>query len=163
MTGRLRKLAFMAAVIWGSVASGQGMAPSTTADAGVRAAIERGNAEYIAAFAHSDPAALARVYAPDGARMADKGGYARGRDAIAAVVRTLLGGTGPIQVTIETVDLWVVDDVAYETGKWRYRFTPPGKGAQSVTGRYVTEWKRQPDGGWRIIADVGVPGTEWGG
>jgi ketosteroid isomerase-like protein len=24
-------------------------------------------------------------------------------------------------------------------------------------GRYVTLWRRQPDGGWKIWADIGVP------
>ncbi|HEX4574922.1 MAG TPA: SgcJ/EcaC family oxidoreductase [Gemmatimonadales bacterium] len=133
--------------------------PDSAVRADVRKAIDRGNAEYIAALGRADAGALAKVYAPDGARMGEHGAFAQGRAAIAAMVRDLLHGTGPITVTVETVDLWVVHDLAYETGKWRYTFTPPQKSTQSVGGRYLTVWQRQPEGGWRIIADMGIPGT----
>ena len=33
-----------------------------------------------------------------------------------------------------------------------------GKAEQTIGGRYVTTWKRQADGGWKIKSDVGVPG-----
>ncbi len=29
----------------------------------------------------------------------------------------------------------------------------------SVTGNYVSIWRRQPDGRWKIILDIGTPGT----
>lgn len=125
----------------------------------VRAAIDAGNAAYIAAFAKGDSEALARVYDPNGTRLVANGNTVRGRTAIADQVRRILEQSGPIEVTIDTVELWVVDDLAYETGKWTYSFTPPGQSKQTIGGRYVTIWKRQPDGGWKIFADMGVPGT----
>jgi uncharacterized protein (TIGR02246 family) len=144
-------------------ACGMGLGAQTPPDSGARAdvrkAIDRGNADYIAALGRADADALALVYAPDGVRMGEHGAVTQGRAAVAEVVRGMLRGTGPITVDIETVDLWLVHDTAYETGKWRYTFTPPQKSTQSVGGRYLTVWKRQPDGGWRIIADMGIPGT----
>jgi ketosteroid isomerase-like protein len=65
--------------------------------------------------------------------------------------------TGPIKVSIETQDLWSVDDLVYETGQYTYTFTPPGKSATRIGGHYVTIWKRQADGGWKITVDMGVP------
>ncbi len=29
----------------------------------------------------------------------------------------------------------------------------------AADGRYVTIWKEQASGGWKILADMGVPGT----
>ena len=49
-----------------------------------------------------------------------------------------------------------MDDLAYETGKYTYTFTPPGKAETQTGGHYVTIWKRQADGGWKIMADMGV-------
>lgn len=127
--------------------------------AAVRAAIDSGNAEYIAAYAAADAKALARVYDPDGARLSDNGTMARGREAIAASVGRFLGRVGPVRVRLETVDHWVVKDQAYETGIWSYTYASRGESERTVGGRYVTVWRQQPDGGWRILADLGVPGT----
>lgn len=125
----------------------------------VRTAIDLGNAEYIAAYAVADADALARVYDPDGARLSGRGRVARGREAIAASVNRWLERVGPVRVRLETMDLWVIEDRAYETGIWSYTFAPPGDAERTIGGRYVTVWSRQPDGGWRILADLGVPGT----
>ena len=125
----------------------------------VRAAIDDGNASYIAAYAQSDAAALAKVYDPDGSRLNDNGRMDRGRDAIAASVGEFLSRVGPVRVRLETVDMWIVGDQAYETGIWSYTFTPPGEDERTLGGRYVTVWRQQTDGDWKILADLGVPGT----
>ena len=84
---------------------------------------------------------------------------ARGRSGIADDVGKFLSLVGPVRVTLETKDLWLVDDTAYETGLWSYAFQPKGKAEQRIGGHYVTLWRRQADGGWKIWADLGVPGT----
>jgi uncharacterized protein (TIGR02246 family) len=124
----------------------------------VRKAIDSGNARYIEAFAKRDAAALAALYDDDGVRFGQKGAYARGRAGITEdVAKFIKAVAGPIKVTIETEDLWVVDDLAYETGKYSYTFTPAGEKETKSDGHYVTIWKKQRDGGWRIVADIGVP------
>ncbi len=127
--------------------------------AAIRAAIDSGNAEYIAAYAAADGQALARVYDPDGARLGDNGTLDRGREAIAAAMGRFVERVGPVRVGIETVDVWVLGDQAFETGIWSYTFTAPGQSERTIGGRFVTVWRRQPGGGWRILADLGVPGT----
>jgi uncharacterized protein (TIGR02246 family) len=122
----------------------------------VRAAIDDGNAQYIRAFGAGDAAGVAAVYAPDGSRFERNGVVLRGRDAIRADLTQFIERVGPVIVTIETSDFWVVNELAYETGRWSYTFTPPGQGRQRVGGRYVTIWRQQQDGGWRIFADIGL-------
>jgi uncharacterized protein (TIGR02246 family) len=121
--------------------------------------IERGNAEYIAAFARADADGVAAVYDADGVRLNEDGTAVRGRAAIARDVRALLQQAGPVTVTLATARVWLVDDLAYETGAWSYTFTPSGKPRVRIGGKYVTTWVRQADGGWRIKSDLGVPGT----
>ena len=58
---------------------------------------------------------------------------------------------------------WVVDaanssaagDLGYTYGRWE--FTQPGKDGKVVhqTGSYVTIWRRQADGGWKVVLDGG--------
>jgi uncharacterized protein (TIGR02246 family) len=127
--------------------------------AAARRGIQAGNAAYIAASKRADAKALAQVYDPEGARLNEGGAVARGRSAIADDVGKFVGRVGPVRVTLETKDLWLVGDSAYETGMWSYTFQPKGHAEQRIGGHYVTVWKRQPDGGWKIWADLGVPGT----
>ena len=127
--------------------------------AAVRRAIDSGNAAYVAAFRRADAEALAQVYDPEGARLNEGGAVIRGRKAIRADVARFVDRVGPVRVGIETAEVWLVDDMAYESGAWSYAFQPRGKPEQRIGGRYVTLWKRQADGGWRIWTDMGVPGT----
>jgi uncharacterized protein (TIGR02246 family) len=153
-----RSLALLAVIAIAGIAYAQAPAPSSVPDAEIRKAIDAGNAKYVEAFAKSDAGALAGLYDESGSRFSPKGVVVRGRPAIAESVAGFMKSvTGPIKVSIETQDLWVVDDVAYETGKYTYTFTPPGKSETQTGGHYVTIWKRQADGSWKIIADMGVP------
>jgi ketosteroid isomerase-like protein len=62
-----------------------------------------------------------------------------------------------IDVAIATASVQVDGDTAYETGTncvtVRARDAPP----VTRSGRYLTVWKRQPDGVWRIRVDAIVP------
>jgi uncharacterized protein (TIGR02246 family) len=143
------------------LASATGLAAQTTApgDASARKGIEAGNAAYIVAFKRADANALAQVYDPDGARLNEGGTVVRVRRAIADDVGKFVGKVGPVRVTLETKEVWLIDTNAYETGIWSYVFQPKGQAEQRIGGHYVTVWKRQPDGSWKIWADMGVPGT----
>ena len=122
-----------------------------------RKAIDKGNAQYIKAMKETDAAGLASLYAANGSRFHEKGKLSKGRDAIKADIEGLFKKTGPITVTIETQEVWVDDDRAYEAGKWSYTFKPKDKEQTREGGQYVTVWQKQKDGGWKIIADMAVP------
>jgi uncharacterized protein (TIGR02246 family) len=120
-------------------------------------AIEQGNQAFIDAFAKGDAAALAAVYDADGSRLSPTGEVVRGTAAIAERVGEFLQKVGTVKVTIATENLWVIDDMAYETGKYTFTFTPQEEPERTLAGQYVTIWKRQDDGGWKIYADMSVP------
>src|SRR3954467_6244343 len=134
-------------------------AQTVPAAASAREGIEAGNVAYIAAFKRADADALAQVYDPNGARLNEGGTVVRGRRAIADDVGKFVNKVGPVRVTLETREVWLVDNTAYETGLWSYAFRPKGQTEQRIGGHYVTVWKRQPDSEWKIWADMGVPGT----
>jgi uncharacterized protein (TIGR02246 family) len=155
---RSLSLLFAFLFLFAGIVRAQEPPQSSVTDPEIRKAIDAGNAKYIDAFARSDAGALAGLYDESGSRFSPKGVVVRGRPAIAENVAGFMKSvTGPIKVGIETQDLWVVDDLVYETGKYTYTFTPPGKSETQTGGHYVTIWKRQADGGWKIIADMGVP------
>ena len=157
---RSLSLFFAFLFVFAGLVHAQAPAQSSVTDPEIRKAIDAGNAKYIDAFARSDAGALSGLYDESGSRFSPKGVVVRGRPAIAqSVAEFMKSVTGPIKVSIETQDLWAVDDLVYETGKYTYTFTPPGKSETQTGGHYVTIWKRQADGGWKIIVDMGVPNS----
>ena len=64
--------------------------------------------------------------------------------------------THPIKVSVITVKIWLDGDVAYEAGKYKYQYTEKGT-PTTEEGRYVTMWKRQRDGSWKLSMDMAVP------
>jgi len=134
-------------------------APADSGLAAARRGIDAGNAAYKAAFLRADAQALSQVYDPDGARLNEGGQIIRGREAIKADVAAFVRQVGPVRVTIETAAVWLVEGLAWESGAWSYTFQPQGKAEQRLGGRYVTVWRQQQDGVWRIWRDLGVPGT----
>ena len=131
---------------------------SPAQDADVLEAIQAGNRAYIESMANADARAFADVYDADGARLGGGGEVVRGRNAIRDHIGAFFTRIGPVTVTLETLDAWQLDDRLYEAGAWTYTFTPPGSSRRTIGGRYVTVWKQQEDGSWRILVDVTVPG-----
>jgi len=79
-----------------------------------------------------------------------------GKEAVGAVWIEVLTSPGvslrwqPIKA-----DLARSGELGYTYG--RYQFTTTDPAGQSVTrhGKYVTIWKKQPDGAWRVAVDIG--------
>ncbi|RJP73348.1 MAG: nuclear transport factor 2 family protein [Candidatus Zixiibacteriota bacterium] len=46
-------------------------------------------------------------------------------------------------------------DLGYTLGPWTYR--PSLRDSIQAYGHYVTVWRRQADGAWKAVADIGVP------
>lgn len=126
----------------------------------VQQAIQDGNDAYEAAMYSPDARAFADLFDSKGYRLAGGGDVVRGRTAILNQMGEFFTRVGPIEATLDTADMWVVDSLAYETGAWTYTFTPPGDARRTIGGRYVTVWKMQTDGTWKILTDMTVPGTE---
>ena len=129
----------------------------STALADARKAIDKGNAQWVDAWDKADASLIAGLFAADGALLGRNGKSFKGPNQILERMKTVMEAAGKgVKATVTTVDLWLDGDTAYETGK--YSYTSQEKG-QPVTdeGRYVTIWRRQSDGSWKIIMDMGVP------
>jgi uncharacterized protein (TIGR02246 family) len=123
----------------------------------VRQAIDKGNAQWSEAWDKADASMLARLFAEDGVLLGRNGKFFKGPKQIFERQKAVMEGAGKgVKSTVTTVDLWLDGDTAYETGKYSYKYQEKGKPV-SEEGRYVTIWKRQSDGSWKIITDIGVP------
>ncbi|HEX4638057.1 MAG TPA: nuclear transport factor 2 family protein [Chthoniobacterales bacterium] len=128
-----------------------------TGIAEARKAIDKGNAQWVDAWDKADASLIAALFAEDGVLLGRNGKFFKGPKQIFERQKTLMESAGKgVKATVTTVDLWLDGETAYETGKYSYQFQEKGKPVTEA-GRYVTIWKRQADGSWKIIMDMGVP------
>ena len=132
---------------------------TTDADlAAVRKAIDAGNAEWIAGQKAGDAERMASLFDKNGSQFGAKGQVIRGRNAVHDRFAERFKANGPaLDFTITTLEVWLVDDLAYESGNYTVKLRPQGKDVVSFSGKYVTVWRHQRDGSWKIWIDFGVP------
>jgi len=47
-------------------------------------------------------------------------------------------------------------DLAYSLGTWQLKGKDPKGNDVTQTGKYITVWKKQKDGSWKVVADTGT-------
>lgn len=47
--------------------------------------------------------------------------------------------------------------VGYTVGRYEAKFTGDDGKPQTSHGRYMTTWRKQKDGSWKVVADIGSP------
>ncbi len=108
-----------------------------------RATAERGGEGWAASFA------------PDG-RMYRQRGYVDGRDAIRALmVPAFADTTTALRWDPDTAVVAAAGDLAYTLGHWESVVRTATGDSVVARGNYVTLWRRQSDGSWKVALDIG--------
>lgn len=116
-------------------------------------AIRSTNERWLQLIRAKDAAAIAQLYAEDGAVMPTNEKAALGRESIEQWWNSSMQMPG-YDLTFETDQLLVsqAGDMALDRGTYRFAATPPG-GAIDDSGKYVVVW-RKVDGEWKVAADI---------
>lgn len=93
-------------------------------------------------------------FAEDGA-MIRSAGTITGRTAIREDMAKAFADTS-FTLTWEPLQADASGDVGYTNGKYEARFRDAKGNALVRTGRYLTVWKKQVDGSWKVVRDIGV-------
>jgi len=120
----------------------------------VRRAIDSANAEFLAALGRHDTSAAVANYAPDAVVMFPNEGAWRGADAVRKGFAGFLSQVAVKDGHATTDDLMVSGDLALETGHYEWTLVPKGGKAFTDKGKYLTAWKRQPNGTRKIVRDI---------
>lgn len=89
-------------------------------------------------------------YAPDATALPPNGTAVQGHAAIAEFLR----GFPPMTVfSSQKVDLGGDGDLAYVYGRYHMEIEGEG-GPVADDGKYIEIWKRQADGGWKVVYDM---------
>lgn len=133
-------------------------APAVDPEAEARA-IRAVSERQAAAFAAHDPIAAVAAYADDatmyapGAAVSDAESVREGMEHMLADPNTNLSFT--------TDRIAVSEDgrMAFSTGTYAMTMQPEHAPAPTTErGHFVTVWRKQPDGQWRIVTDINTPG-----
>ena len=120
----------------------------------VRSRIEETNAEFSAVASRGDAAAIAALYTDDAVVLAPNAEMVRGKQAIKGLFDGMIQQLGPPQLTLRTLQLDEVGDMANEIGEYTLKFQPAGGEPVTDIGKYVVIWKRQGDDSWKLHIDI---------
>jgi ketosteroid isomerase-like protein len=123
--------------------------PVETFDPAVLMAADR---EFAAETAQRGTAGWVDAFAADG-KLVSGGGVVDGRDAVEQVMGVLDGPD--YSLTWEPEFAEGSGDLGYTYGSYRRETLDADGGAVVETGRYVTVWRRDADGEWRVVLDIG--------
>lgn len=98
------------------------------------------------------------TFAEDGAMFPAGGPVVRGKDAIRALMAPAFEDDGFSLLWEPTeADVSASGDLGYTTGRFERTVTDPDGAPATTIGKYITIWKKQPDGTWKVVADIGTP------
>jgi ketosteroid isomerase-like protein len=83
-------------------------------------------------------------------------GLAEGRGAVAERWKGFFAPGGPtLTWTPETAEVSASADLGYTTGRFRFEGKDAAGKPSVDEGGYVTVWRKDPDGAWRVLFDMG--------
>ena len=78
----------------------------------------------------------------------------RGRAAIVDGFKQLSEAVTLTAAAFNIDDVMIAGDMAVETGTYTMSMTPKGGKPMDDKGKYITVWKRQADGSWKVERDI---------
>jgi|GEM_PF-5728213 ketosteroid isomerase-like protein len=126
----------------------------------VGAIVHRKNLAFSQALLRGDAKACAAAFALDGEVLPPSEPSIRGRAAILKSYLKTLKTTTFTQVSLETSELRIGADTAYEIGHltMHYKDSSASDGPESLAGRYIRIWRRAGSD-WLIAVDSAQPGA----
>ncbi len=128
------------------------MPPTGASSADVVRAILQIQREFMDAVLAKDASRVARIYTEDGRILMPGRPAISGRKEILAFWKWALDGLVE-SVALDTTNVETSGDLAYEFGHSTVTLRPKGEAPREEKGKYVTVHRRQPSGGWKIVAD----------
>ena len=125
--------------------------------AAARTEIERIRDNWRSAAERDDAGAVAALYTDDAIFVGTETPEVRGR----AAIQETFGQQFPMSTVsrIESRDLTVSGDMAYDYGEFTQQVTPPNAPGQTINGHYLVVLRRQSDGSWKIVRHVSTTPT----
>ncbi len=125
----------------------QGPAGLSEAD---RTAIRQGDENFVKLANAKDFKGAAALYAEDAILLLPNQAAVQGRAAIQAALETSPVSNFQLQI----LEIEGGADLAYERGTYSETATPIGAAPIEDRGKYLTIWRKQADGSWKMLRDI---------
>jgi uncharacterized protein (TIGR02246 family) len=123
------------------------------------AAIRAASAAWSQAAQAKDLDKSVSTYADDAIEFVDKEPLAKGKESIRESWKSLLALPGPgLSFAPTAIEVAKSGDMAYEYGLYDLITTDKKGKTNDEKGKYVTVWKKQGDGSWKVAIDIDNPG-----
>ncbi len=145
------------ALLAGGAAACAPKAPPPVDEGAIRTSIEAANTKFANAISKGDTATAFGNYADDAILMMPGQKPWRGRAELSAGFGGLMSAMTVSEMSFKTETVLVSGDLAVESGNYTMTLTPKGgknPKAMKDEGKYVTAWKKQADGSWKIVRDI---------
>ncbi len=129
-------------------------AAAPTDQAAVQATIDSVNHSFMQALQARDTAAVSRHYAEDAVVMMPNEPAWVGGPRIHEAMVAFAQQFALKDPKIATTSLLLSGDLAVETGTFEWTLQPKTGKAVQDKGKYMTVWKKQADGSWKIVRDI---------
>ncbi len=117
-------------------------------------ALEQADLAFAAEVEARGTDAWVEAFDPEGA-MVSEGRRIQDADSIRAAVAPLFSERSRLQWAPQWSGLSPAGDVGFTIGAWALRTHDGGAWRTAGTGSYVTLWRRQADGSWKVLFDAG--------
>jgi ketosteroid isomerase-like protein len=102
-----------------------------------------------------DVDAFVSNFTTDGAFLGGNAPAAEGIEAVRSSTREMFGAPGfALSWSASRADVSACGDLAYTVGTYEITSNDAAGNAQTRPGKYVTVWKKQADGTWRVVVDA---------
>ncbi len=94
-------------------------------------------------------------FTPDGASLSGNAPAAEGIEAVRSSNQELFGAPGfALSWSPSRADVSACGDLAYTVGSYEITSNDAAGNAQTRPGKYLTVWRKQADGAWRVVVDA---------
>lgn len=148
----LTTLLFLSVAVTAGVVTGLGAQQASSPEVLMQA-----DRDFAAAVAQGGADAWASWFAEDGAIIQPQVGEIRGRDEIRTFMAVLDDPDVSLRWQPDRADIAASGDLGWTTGHYVSESGAVDGVPQRSEGLYVSIWRRQADGSWKVVMDLGNP------
>jgi ketosteroid isomerase-like protein len=118
-------------------------------------ALQAADQEWLTVFSAKDMEKSLAFCDPSGSVLAPNAPIAEGREAIAKLFSGFFALPNfKIAWQVNKASVARSGELGYTSGAYQFSFSDPSGKTVSDTGKYVTVWKKQANGSWKVLLDI---------